>query len=89
MASKRGGAELTAEMLSQLNILNVCGISPRVYLELLRADVCPVRVIKLGKLRLVKREEFVAWLESMAAVPRAAADHGQEVPPPRGGSGRS
>jgi hypothetical protein len=53
-------------MVSQLTILHVCGISPRVCLELLRADGCPLRLIKLGKLRLVRREEFVAWLESLA-----------------------
>ena len=55
MAAKRG-VELSAEMVSQLTILHVCGISPRVYLELLRADGCPLRVIKLGKLRLVRRQ---------------------------------
>jgi hypothetical protein len=81
MASKRG-VELTAEMLSQLTILHVCGISPRVYLELLRADGCPVRVIKLGKLRLVRREEFVGWLESLAAPPRTAVEFAEEPPAP-------
>jgi hypothetical protein len=80
MAAKRG-VELSAEMVSQLTILHVCGISPRVYLELLRADGCPLRVIKLGKLRLVRRDELVAWLESLAgAAPPAPADDVQEAP---------
>jgi len=80
MAAKRG-VELSAEMVSQLTILHVCGISPRVYLELLRADGCPLRVIKLGKLRLVRRDELVAWLESLAgAAPRAQAEEVQEAP---------
>jgi len=81
MAAKRS-VELSAEMVSQLTILHVCGISPRVYLELLRADGCPLRVIKLGKLRLVRRDELVAWLESLAsgAVPPPPAEDVQEAP---------
>ncbi|UQA59941.1 hypothetical protein [Polyangium aurulentum] len=51
------------------------------YLELLRADGCPLRVIKLGKLRLVRRDELVAWLESLAgAGPPAAGEDVQEAP---------
>jgi hypothetical protein len=68
-------------MVSQFTILHVCGISPRVYLELLRADGCPLRVIRLGQLRLVRRDELVAWLESLAAAaPPPPVEDVQEAP---------
>jgi hypothetical protein len=68
-------------MVSQRTILHVCGISPRGYRDLLRADGCPLREIKLGKLRLVRRDELVAWLESLAgAAPPAPAADVQEAP---------
>ena len=38
-------------------------------------------MIKLGKLRLVRRDELVAWLESLAgAVPASTVEDVQEAP---------
>ncbi len=39
------------------------GLSPRVYLEVIRTPTFPLRVAKLGKLRIVNRAAFVEWLE--------------------------
>jgi len=50
------------ELLSQRNVEAVTGIPARVYLEEIRAPGFPLTVIKLGKLRLVERASFVAWL---------------------------
>jgi hypothetical protein len=60
------------EMISQRNVEAVTGIPARVYLEEIRSPSFPVPVIKLGKLRLVKRAAFVAYLESLASGPGLA-----------------
>lgn len=55
------------EMLSQNNIEAVTGIGVRVYLETIRAAGFPLKVTKIGGLRLVDRAAFVTWLRSGAA----------------------
>src|SRR3712207_6406867 len=57
------------EMLSQRNVEAVTGILARVYLEEIRSPAFPLAVLKLGKLRLVDREEFVSYLRSRASPP--------------------
>ncbi|NUQ11363.1 MAG: hypothetical protein HUU26_03405 [Gemmatimonadaceae bacterium] len=57
------------DLLSQKNVAAITGIPPRVYLELIRSQGFPVAVTRLGKLRLVNRAAFVAYLESLASVP--------------------
>ncbi len=51
------------ETLTQRNVEAVTGLSPRVYLEVIRTPAFPLRVAKLGKLRIVNRAAFVEWLE--------------------------
>ena len=57
------------DMLSQKNVETVTGIPARVYLEEIRAPGFPLPVVKLGKLRLVDREVFLAYLRSQASRP--------------------
>ncbi len=45
------------EMLSQVNVLSVCGIPPKQYLRMVRS--APVPVVRIGRLRLVDRVGFV------------------------------
>ena len=52
------------ETLTQRNVEAVTGLSPRAYLEVIREPTFPLRVSQLGKLRIVNRAAFVAWLES-------------------------
>jgi len=66
------------EMLSQKNIEAVTGIPARVYLEEIRSPGFPLKVIKLGKLRLVDRAAFVAWLRERVPPSRAANDVAEE-----------
>ena len=66
------GLTLTApqpEMLSQKNVEAVTGIPARVFLDTIRAPGFPLPVTKLGKLRLVEREAFVAYLRALAGEP--------------------
>lgn len=51
------------DMLSQRNVEATVGIPSKAYLSLIRSDDFSVRVIKVGKLRLVNRLAFLAWLE--------------------------
>ncbi|XXY52718.1 hypothetical protein WME91_16440 [Sorangium sp. So ce269] len=71
------GLTITApqpEMLSQKNVESVTGIPARVFLDTVRAPGFPLPVAKLGKLRLVRREAFVAYLQALASdrAPRRA-----------------
>lgn len=54
------------ELISQRNA-SIVGFGAREFLDRIRRPDCPVRVIKVGKLRLVNREEFVAWLYALHA----------------------
>ena len=64
------------ELLSQRNVEAVCGIAPRGFLDALPAfRRAGGSVTKFGKLRLVNRLAFVAWLAGRS-VPRVV------VPPP-------
>lgn len=53
------------EMISQLNAA-VVGLGKRQFLELLRREDAP-RVLKVGKLRLVRRDDLLAFLERIGA----------------------
>ncbi|WP_437808604.1 hypothetical protein [Sorangium sp. So ce1078] len=71
------GLTITApqpEMLSQKNVEAVTGIPARVFLDTIRAPGFPLPVAKLGKLRLVRREAFVAYLQALGSdrAPRRA-----------------
>ena len=57
------------DMVSQKNVEAVTGIPPHVYLEEIRSPRFPLPVIKLGKLRLVKRVDLLAYLDSLASGP--------------------
>ncbi|WP_437586138.1 hypothetical protein [Sorangium sp. So ce1000] len=66
------GLTITApppEMLSQKNVESVTGIPARVFLDTIRAPGFPLLITKLGKLRLVQREAFVAYLRALASEP--------------------
>jgi len=67
------------EMISQRNVEAVIGIHARVYLEEIRSPNFPLPVVKLGKLRLVKRAAFVAYLESLASGPGLARTRVEDV----------
>ena len=58
-----------AAMLSQLNIEREIGMPARTFLEMIRAPGFPVSVKCVGKLRLVHREDFVAYLDTLTAGP--------------------
>jgi hypothetical protein len=51
------------DTLTQRNVEAVTGLPPRVYLEVIRTPTFPLRVARLGKLRIVNRAAFVEWLE--------------------------
>ncbi|WP_438040939.1 hypothetical protein [Sorangium sp. So ce128] len=71
------GLAITAappELLSQRNVEAVTGIPARVYLDELRKAGFPLKVVRLGKLRLVPRVEFLAWLRAYTAPTRPAND---------------
>ncbi|XXT15468.1 hypothetical protein WME94_34985 [Sorangium sp. So ce429] len=66
------GLTITApqpEMLSQKNVEAVTGIPARVFLDTIRTPGFPLLITKLGKLRLVQREAFIAYLRSLASEP--------------------
>jgi hypothetical protein len=67
-------AVIEPETLSQRNVLATEGIPPRLYLETLRRDDFDVPIAALGKLRLVDRAAFVAWLRARAVVRPAPAN---------------
>lgn len=62
------------ELLTQQNVETIAGLPASTYLELLRAAHCPLRVTRLGKLRVVERAPFIAWIRSLS-VPRTQASH--------------
>jgi hypothetical protein len=55
-------AAVHPELVSQLNVEAATGIGARVYLDTIRVPGFPVKVVKFGKLRIVDRAEFVAWV---------------------------
>ena len=77
------------DTLTQRNVEAATGIPPRVYLDLIRSPGFPVRVTKVGKLRVVSRLAFLAWLEQeglgMEAMPPSVPMNdnrtGPEAPP--------
>jgi len=78
------------DTITQRNVEAMTGIPSRVYLQLIRASDFPLRVTRLGKLRLVNRLAFVAWLEQgalgMESMPPSVPANdirtsGEECPP--------
>lgn len=57
--------ELRAEtrMISQRTAEAILGLPTRSFLDLLRRPDCPLRVRRVGKLRLVELEPMLAWLD--------------------------
>lgn len=51
------------ELVSQATSAEVLGVPKRRFLEIVRSPSYPGRVLKLGRLRLVRRTEFIAHLE--------------------------
>jgi len=62
------------ELLTQENVAAITGMPPERYLETVRAPGFPIQVSKLGRLRFVVREEFVAWIRAGAALATQATD---------------
>lgn len=69
------------ELVSQATSAEVLGVPKRRFLEIVRSPSYPGRVLKVGRLRLVRRTEFVAHLESVTAqrAPRAQPAAGGEI----------
>jgi hypothetical protein len=70
------------DTLTQRNVEAVTGLPPRVYLEVIRTPTFPLRVAKLGKLRIVNRASFVEWLErqDVDAIPTVGDNVNAESP---------
>lgn len=66
------------ETISQRNVEAVTGVPARAYLDAIRSPAFPVPVVRLGKLRLVPRAEFVKWILSGAPL------SSQDAPPDSG-----
>ena len=54
------------DTISQKNVEAATGVTARVYLESIRDPSFPLPVTRLGKLRIVNRAAFIAWLEKGA-----------------------
>ena len=61
------------DTISQRNVEAVTGIPSHVYLVTVRDRGFPLPVTRLGKLRIVNRAAFVAWLERGAFSPSLAS----------------
>jgi hypothetical protein len=70
------------DTLTQRNIEAVTGLPPRVYLEVIRTPTFPLRVAKLGKLRIVNRAAFVEWLVRQDVETIATAHDDIDAPSP-------
>jgi len=66
------------ELLTQRNVESVVGLPAEVYLEVLRSPGFPVPVTKLGKLRVVERVPFLAWVKSYSS---PSAPNGEAAEP--------
>lgn len=65
-------------LLSQRNVEQVTGIPAENYLRMLRSADFNVTIIADGKLRLVEREAFVAWLGKHRRVGARAVEPAEE-----------
>jgi len=66
--------EAPPDFVSQKTSLAVFGLPPRAFLADLRSPACPVKVTHVGKLRLVEREAFAAWLRARGERREARGD---------------
>ena len=62
------------DFISQRNVLAAEGIPPRAFLEMLRRPDFTLPIVREGKLRLVARDAFVAWLRGRAVAKPAPAN---------------
>lgn len=62
--------EAPPDFVSQRNSLKVIATEPRPFLAMLRRPDCPLAITRIGKLRLVPREDLVRWLRSLASPAR-------------------
>lgn len=67
-----------AEYFSQKNSLELLGLPPRAFLELLRREDAP-EVTPVGRLRLVERETMLAFLRAMRRRPAPAARGAEDL----------
>ena len=51
------------DTITQRNVESATGVPSRAYLEAVRDPGFPLSVTRLGKLRIVNRAAFIAWLE--------------------------
>ncbi len=70
------------ELVSQENVRDLFGVPPRRFLEMVRSPAFPGRVLRIGKLRLVRREELLAHLHKIDEGVRAEAASGDDEPRP-------
>lgn len=78
--SREAAPSPTALLISQRNCLQVIGLPPRSYLEILRAPGFPLHVTRAGKLRLVDAEAFVEHLRAVSpAAPAQDEPDGTET----------
>ncbi len=68
------------ELVSQASSLAVLGIPPRRFLELVRSPRFAGRVLRDGRLRLVRRVDLISHLESETEAAREASNDGAEHP---------
>jgi hypothetical protein len=68
------------ETLSQRNVESVTGIPASAYLRAIALPGFPLSVTRLGKLRLVDRAGFVAWLRSGASMARELVGPANDAP---------
>lgn len=64
------------ELVSQANALEAFGLPPRRFLEIVRSPRFPGRVLRSGRLRLVRPADLLAHLER-----GAESEHEAEPPP--------
>ena len=69
-------------MVSQRNVEAVVGVPAKAYLELLRRPGCPLVPVRVGGLRFVDREAFLAWLRALPAQPKPTTAVANDVAPP-------
>lgn len=70
------------DLLTQRNVEAATGIPARRFLEMVRAPGFPLAVTREGKLRIVDRQAFVAFVRDKATAPPASAPANDAAPDP-------
>ncbi len=76
-------ARVEAELVSQESSLELFGLPPRRFLEMVRDPRFPGRVLRVGKLRLARREDLLAHLHAVDEAPDEREREESAPPPPR------